>query len=172
MNSSNNQGVFSLGSINLLVKIGNAILPYAIKMDGRGRTGGFLTIINKYGAVVAVILFGEVKDLEKANEFRHNSTKKSLRLVLHSEHVSGFQSMNAAIKDYYGSIRDRYGNIYGFSGFNQETDEAFSAACAFGIDKESMPQSLQDQIAEISSNPHLWELCEIAGNFDYFSGRI
>jgi hypothetical protein len=160
-------GAFSSVGLQKMIKIAKAILPYAIEMDGRHeRKGGYLCVVNRFGVVVAVILVGEVSDKELAQKYRDNCQKKALRLSLHKGHISGWQSRDEKKEDWGGSVFDIYGNVLGFSGFNERVDEAFSAAVSCGLDEESMPLKRQNKIAEISGNPHLVELCEKGADWD------
>ena len=142
-------------------KIADAILPEAIKIDGRGRTGGYLCITNPFGTILALLLIGHVKDESEAQKYRENAQKKVVRLHLNPGHISGWQTRNEEKKDWGGSIRDKAGHIYGFSGFNELVDEAFSTAVAYGLCDSEMPEELQNAIASISGNQDIEYLCSV-----------
>ncbi len=159
-------GAFSSVGLNKMINIAKVILPYAIEMDGRGRTGGYICVVNRFGVVVATILIGEISNAEEAKKYRENSQKKSLRLALYKDHISAWQTRDKEKEIWGGSVYDTYHNIFGFSGFNELVDEAFSAAVACGLDEDAMPVELQQRIASISDNPHLIELCERGADWD------
>lgn len=157
--------IFSVG-LQKMIKIASALLPYAIEMDGRGRLGGYICIVNRLGVVVATILIGKVPNIDDAQKYRENSQKKSLRLALYKDHISAWQTRNKEKEIWGGSVYDTFGNIFGFSGFNELVDEAFSAAVACGLNEDAMPLKLQQRIASVSDNPHLIELCEKGADWD------
>jgi|GEM_PF-1943933 len=125
--------------------------------DGRGRTGGCLTVIVNGGSEEITLPIGEVLNVVDQANYWNNSKEKAHRLAANSNDVSCWTTRNAdpKVKKYGGGIRALDGNIYAFSGLSEHWDEVVSAVAANTVNPGSMTIERVREIAKISENPHI-----------------
>ena len=88
---------------------------------------------------------------EKEDKYRAFSAEKALRLSLHDDHVSSFQSRNEANDQWPGAVRrDKEEDIFSFSGLPWKADEAL--VLLFCVKTKEMSCQEAYDIAKISNN--------------------
>ena len=136
-----------------------AMIKEACVLDGRGRTGGCLSIIGVTNGLLGTFPIGEVVDVGNQLKYWTFCQEKVCRLHARCHDISSWQTREPESKKYGGAVTATDGSSYGFSGLSEHWDEAVSAATAKIIDPSSMPESRIAEIAEISKNPHIVEFC-------------
>ncbi|MDO8650236.1 MAG: hypothetical protein Q7K33_02895 [Candidatus Berkelbacteria bacterium] len=121
----------AIGSANLGQLLGQvlSLLPE----EEQERTGGYFTIYHPVTSDhTSYEMFGRLVGLvpkEKEDRYRAFSAEKALRLSLHDDHVSSFQSCDGANNKWPGAVRkEKESDIFSFSGLPWKADEAFVLA--------------------------------------------
>ncbi len=132
-------------------------MKYAIDtINDSARKGGYLCIARPNGMIMAVVLIGTVAKEEKAKKYLSLCQEKALRLALHPEHCSSWQSRDESVQHYGGAIRTKR-FIFSFSGFPELWDEAFVVDLA--SQTYAHPSGLstvrRNMIKRASNNPYI-----------------
>lgn len=118
------------------------------------RRGGYLCIASDSGVIYATARYGEIASGEKAQRYIKLSQEKALRLAIHPEHVSSWQSRDKTADQSGGAIRVGH-LIYSFSGLPELWDEACMIALAKAVPMANVDVSYWKSISDASSNPHV-----------------
>jgi hypothetical protein len=144
--------VIIIRSLGRIVRTAISQLPKAIKLDGRGRTGGYLCVATKDGFQM-ILLVGEVADQDAVVRYRKNCEEKALRLIFGTAGFSSWETRDESKGMYGGGVRGCCDVVIAFSGFSEHVDEAFSATIMFRAGYLSQHQ--WEEIQSISQNPYM-----------------
>lgn len=102
----------------------------------RWRKGGWLYIAQPDGSVFFHEQVGEVKSQEKSDRYRKLSAEKALRLRMHPDHRTSWQSRNPDQDQWDGAVRTHDDWIFGFSGLTEAWDIGLLLAALCFHDRE------------------------------------
>lgn len=119
------------------------------------RTGGYFTVYRGHTSDnTSYKMFGRLVGTvpkEKEDRYRAFSAEKALRLSLHNDHVSSFQSRDETNNKWPGAVRkDKESDIFSFSGLPWKADEAL--VLMYCVKAGEMLAHEAYEIAKISDN--------------------
>ena len=151
----------AIGYANLhdLLDLVLSVLP----KEEQERTGGYFTIYRGITSDnTSYEMFGRLVGIvpkEKEDRYRAFSAEKALRLSLHDDHVSSFQSCDETNNKWPGAVRrDKECDIFSFSGLPWKADEALMLA--FCVNTGEMTCYEAYEIAKSSENDVYMTLTE------------
>jgi hypothetical protein len=140
-------------NVSAIIDIAREWIVPACRIDGRGKTGGYLCVASPYGNHLMCII-GQIPNPEKEAQYRKFCQEKALRLLRLSSHISSWESRDEVGKMYGGAVLADSNIVFSFSGLTEHMDEAFAAIVACHSRRGITPAQW-NEIRRISKNPHM-----------------